>query len=367
MERATRAIVNLGAIAHNVSGIRKKIGKETAMMAVVKADGYGHGALQVSLTALKNGATCLGVALPEEAEPLRKAGIDVPILVLGLIQPDEAYKIIASNLEQTVCTLELAEALNRTARNASIKTNIHVKVDTGMGRIGVHPRDTLAFVRRVKSLKNLNLKGIFSHFACADERDDNFSREQMRVFDQLVREIEASGIHIPQKHLANSAGILALPKSYYDLVRPGIMLYGLYPSSEVVRSVPLIPAMTLKSKISYIKQASAGTPVSYGRTHYTGRDTVVATLPVGYADGYNRRLSNEGHVFIHGKRAPLIGRICMDMCMCDVTHLDKVNPGDEVILFGEDPGIDELAATLGTINYEVVCTVGKRVPRTYLV
>ncbi|MCJ7810578.1 MAG: alanine racemase [Desulfobulbaceae bacterium] len=366
MERATRAIINLGAIAHNVAGIRKRIGKDRALMAVVKADGYGHGAVEVSLSALKNGATCLGVASPEEADPLRKAGIRVPILVLGLIQPGEACKVAAFGLEQTVCSLEVAEALDQTARSASVKTNIHIKVDTGMGRIGVLPKDALAFARRMNRFKNLNLKGIFSHFPCADERDITFSQGQIRIFDDLVREIEASEIHIPQKHLANSAGVLALPASYYDLVRPGIMIYGLYPSSEVARSVALIPAMTLKTKISYIKQVPAGTPVSYGRTHYTRSDTMVATLPVGYADGYNRRLSNKGCALIHGTRVPLIGRVCMDMCMFDVTGLKEVKQGDEATLFGESPTIDEVADSLGTINYEVVCAVGKRVPRVYV-
>ena len=365
MERATRAIVNLGAIAHNVSAIRKKIGEKANLMAVVKADGYGHGAVEVSLSALKNGATCLGVAFPEEAEPLRKAGINAPILVLGLIQPCEAYKVAASALEQTVCSLELAEALDQTARSASVKTDVHIKVDTGMGRIGVLPHDALVFARRVNRFKNLNLKGIFSHFSCADESDTTFSQKQIMIFDQLIREIEASGIRIPQKHLANSAGVLALPESYFNLVRPGIMIYGLYPSNEVTRSIPLIPAMTFKSKVAHIKKVPAETPVSYGRTHYTRRNTVAATLPVGYADGYNRRLSNEGYAFIQGKRAPLIGRVCMDMCICDVTHLKEVKVGDEAILFGEAPTIDELAAKLGTINYEVVCAVGKRVPRLY--
>ena len=336
------------------------------MMAVVKADGYGHGAVEVSLSALKSGATCLGVALPEEAEPLRKAGIDVPILVLGLIQPGEAYKIAALALEQTVCSLELAEALDQTARSASIKTNIHIKVDTGMGRIGVLPRDALAFARRINRFKNLNLKGIFSHFSCADEKDDTFSQEQIRIFDELIREIEASGIHIPQKHLANSAGVLAHPTSYYDLVRPGIMMYGLYPSSEIATKHTLNPGHDFENQ-NFVHKTGAG--------RYTGKlwkdilhqkETLVATLPVGYADGYNRLLSNKGFAFIHGKRAPLIGRVCMDMCMCDVTHLEDINPGDEAVLFGEAPTIDELAARLGTINYEVVCAVGKRVPRIYV-
>jgi len=364
-ERSTRAIVNLAAVGHNIAAVRKKIGSERKLMAVVKADGYGHGALEVSLSALRSGADCLGVALPEEAEPLRKAGIDVPILVLGLIRSDEASKVVDFELEQTVCTLELAEALDQTARNESIKIDVHVKVDTGMGRIGVLPRDALPFVRKVSALKNLRLKGVFSHLSCADERDTTFAQKQIGIFDHVVREIEASGVRIPQKHLANSAGILALPESYYDLVRPGIMIYGLYPSREVRRSIHLIPAMTLKTRIAYIKTVPSKTPISYGRTHYTTGDTVVATLPVGYGDGYNRGLSNQGFATIHGRRTPLIGRVCMDMCMLDITDMEDVNPGDEAILFGESPSVDEIANSLGTINYEVVCAVSKRVPRLY--
>ena len=365
-ERSTRAIVNLAAVGHNIAVIRKKIGNRRELMAVVKADGYGHGAVEVSLSALKSGADCLGVAFPEEAEPLRKAGIRDPILVLGLIQPSEAYKVADSSLEQTVCSLELAEALDQTARSASLKTNIHMKVDTGMGRIGLLPHDAPDFARRVSRFKNLKLKGIFSHFSCADERDTTFSQNQIRVFDQVVREIEASQIKIPQKHLANSAGVLAHPASYYDLVRPGIMIYGLYPSQEVSRSVPLVPAMTLKSRIVYINQLPADTPVSYGRTYYTKKNRVVATLPVGYADGYNRLLSNRGYATIHDKPAPVIGRVCMDMCMLDISDMEDVKVGDDVTLFGENPTVDEIAGRSGTINYEVVCSVGKRVPRIYV-
>lgn len=363
--RSTRAVVNLGAVGYNIAAAREKIGKKRRLMAVVKADGYGHGALEVSTTALSSGADCLGVAFPEEAEPLRKAGIDVPILVLGPIQPGEAYKVVDLGLEQTVCSLELAEALNGAAGNASVRIDVHIKVDTGMGRIGVLPHDLLEYCRKVKRLKHLNLKGIFSHFACADEKDADFTNRQIRIFDQAVREMEASGISVPQKHLANSAGVLAHPASYYDLVRPGIMIYGLYPSQEIARSIPLIPAMTLKSRVIQVKKVPPETPVSYGRTCYTSRPTIVATLPVGYADGYNRRLSNRSFATIRGERAPLIGRVCMDMCMFDVTDVRDVKPGDEAILFGEAPTIDDIAEGLDTINYEVVCAVGKRVPRIY--
>ncbi len=363
--RSTKAVINLSAVGQNITAVRKRIGNKRKLMAVVKADGYGHGALEVSTTALNNGADCLGVAFPEEAEPLRRAGIDVPILVLGLIQPDEAWKIVPLKLEQTVCSLELAEALDQCGRSGSTNIDIHIKVDTGMGRIGIPPKDLLEYVRKIRQFKNLTLKGIFSHFACADEEDAGFTRQQMAVFDEAVRAIEASGIRIPQKHLANSGGVLAHPASYYDLVRPGIMIYGLYPSQEVQRSISLVPAMTLKSRVIQVKKVPPGTPVSYGRTYVTDRPTTVASIPVGYGDGYNRRLSNRSFATIGGGRAPLIGRVCMDWCMFDVTNLGDVKPGDEAVLFGESPTIDDIAERLGTITYEVVCNVGKRVPRVY--
>jgi alanine racemase len=333
---------------------------------VVKADGYGHGAVEVSLSALKSGADCLGVAVPEESEQLRKAGIDVPITVLGLIQPEEAYKVVDLRLEQTLCSLEVAEALNQIAMNVGTLVGVQIKVDTGMGRVGVQPKDALPLVQKISRFKNLNLKGIFSHFSCADELDKTFAKKQVKIFDKLVQEIEASGIKIPQKHMANSAAILDLPESYYDLVRPGIMLYGLYPSNEVSRSIELKPAMTFMTRVTFVKWVSPRSPISYGRTFTTKKKTLVATLPVGYADGYSRLLSGRGEVLIEGHRAPLIGRVCMDMCMVDVSGVRNVQPGDEVILFGEGLSVDEVAEKIGTINYEVVCAVGKRVPRIYI-
>ncbi len=364
--RSTKAIVHLGAIAYNVAQIRKRIGSDREIMAVVKADGYGHGAVEVGLSALKNGASCLGVAVPEEGEELRRAGLDAPITVLGLIQPEEAYKVIDFGLEQTICSLEIAEALNQIASNKGTVVNVHIKIDTGMGRVGVQPIDALAFVRRIVRFRNLNVKGIFSHFSCADEVDKTFAKKQVEIFDGVVREIEASGIRIPRRHMANSAAILDLPETYYDLVRPGIMIYGLYPSTEVSRSIELKPAMTFMTRVTFVKRVPSGSSVSYGRTFITEKETLVATLPVGYADGYSRLLSGRGEVLIKGCRAPLIGRICMDMCMIDVSGVKNVQPGDDVILFGEGLSADEVAEKLGTINYEVVCAVGKRVPRVYI-
>ncbi len=363
--RSTKAIIHLGAIAHNVAQIRKRVGGNRDIMAVVKADGYGHGAVEVSSSALKSGANCLGVAVPEEGKKIRKAGLDAPITVLGLIQPEEAYKVIDFGLEQTICSLDVAEALNQIASSERTVVNVHIKIETGMGRVGVQPIDSLAFARRIEKFKNLTLKGIFSHFSCADEADKTFAKNQVEIFDGVVREIEASGIKIPKKHMANSAAILDLPESYYDLVRPGIMMYGLYPSPEVSHSIELKPAMTFMTRVTFVKTVPSWTPISYGRTFITDEETPVATLPVGYADGYSRLLSGRGEVLVKGSRAPLVGRICMDMCMIDVSGVENVRPGDEVILFGEGLPVDEVAEKLGTINYEVVCAVGKRVPRVY--
>jgi alanine racemase len=366
IERSTKAVVDLGAIAYNVSEIRKRIGKKRDLMAVVKADGYGHGSVEVSRTALKNGANCLGVATPEEGQQLREAGIDVPILVLGLIQPEEAYKVVDFNLEQAISSLELAEALDQIGSKVGARINAHIKLDTGMGRVGLLPKDAVAFAKRASRFKNLNIKGIFSHFSCADEVDKTFAKKQIEIFDRLVRDIEASGIKIPKKHIANSAGILDLPESFYDLVRPGIMIYGLYPSAEVSHSIELKSAMAFLTKVIFVKWVSPGCPMSYGRTFMTQKKTMVATLPVGYADGYSRLLSGRGEVLIKGHRVALMGRICMDMCMIDVSEVKNVQPGDEVILFGKGLPVDEIAEKIGTINYEVVCAVGKRVPRVYV-
>lgn len=365
-ERATRAIIDLGAISHNVAAIRKKIGSQRGLMAVVKADGYGHGAVEVSRTALRNGADSLAVALPEEGQHLREAGIEAPILVLGLIQPEEAWKVVDSRLDQTVSSIALLEALDQEAGNASTQINVHVKVETGLGRIGVEPHEVVLFLRRARSYRNLKVAGLFSHFSAADERDKTFSQHQLQLFEQTIREIRHAGIELPQRHMANSAATLDLPESYYDLVRPGLIIYGLYPSTEVSHSIEVKPAMTLKTKVCYLKTVPQGTPISYGRTFVAKKQTRVATLPLGYGDGYKRALANKGEVLIKGRRAPVIGRICMDMCMIDVSDVPDVQAGDEAIVFGQEPTADELAAKIGTINYEVVTTVGKRVPRVYV-
>ena len=365
-ERATRAIIDLGAISHNVAAIRKKIGDQKGLMTVVKADGYGHGAVEVSRTALRSGADSLAVALPEEGQHLRKAGIEASILVLGLIQPEEAWKVVSSRLDQTVSSIALLEALDREAGRASTQVNVHVKVETGLGRIGVEPHDAASFLRRARSYRNLKVAGLFSHFSAADERDKTFSMHQLQLFEETMREIEHAGIELPQRHMANSAATLDLPQSYYDMVRPGLIIYGLYPSTEVSHSIDVKPAMTLKTRLCYLKTVPPGTPISYGRTFVTPKQTRVATLPLGYGDGYRRALANKGEVLVRGRRVPVIGRICMDMCMIDVSDVPDVQAGDEAIVFGGELTAEEVAAKIGTINYEVVTTVGKRVPRLYV-
>ncbi len=364
--RATRAVVDLCAVAHNISAIRRRIGEARRLMAVVKADGYGHGALRISQTALGSGADCLAVAIPEEGQELREGGIDCPMLVLGPIQPYEAWKSVVSGLEQTVCSGEVLDALDQESRKRGVITAVHIKVDTGMGRIGLAPNEVVEFARRVVACPNVAIMGVYSHFSCADETDKEFSRVQLSRFQSVLAALESAGISVPMRHIANSAGVLDLPESYYDMVRPGIMIYGLYPSAEVSHSVELHPSMSLLTRVCYVKRVPSGTPIGYGATFVTSRDSVIATIPVGYADGFPRQLSNNTVALLKGERVPLVGRVAMDMCMLDATSVGDVRTGDDVVLFGAGLPVEEMASRLGTINYEVVTGVGKRVPRVYV-
>jgi len=366
LRRPTHAIVDLSAIASNVSDIRDRIGPDRRLMAVVKADAYGHGSIQVARTALENGADCLGVAIPEEGLALRQAGIDAPILVFGFIQPEEADKIVAARLEQSVGSIELLDALNDAGKAGGDPVRVHLKIDTGMGRLGVPPHQALTSAREIVKRKHLRLAGVFSHFCTADCADKTYTRLQMERFDSALHDIETAGIDPGLRHIANSAGVLAHPNSYYDMVRPGIMIYGLYPSRDVERTVRLQPAMHFVTRISALKTAPAGSSISYGRTYITRNGaTKIATLPVGYADGFSRLLSNNAVVTIRGQSAPIVGTVCMDMCMADVSAIDVARVGDEVVLFGDGPSADDIARRSGTINYEVTCRVSKRVPRIY--
>jgi len=365
-ERPTRAVVDLSAIAGNVAGVRRHVGDRPHVMAVVKADAYGHGAVPVARVALASGADWLGVALPEEGEELRRAGIGVPILVLGLTEPKQASRVVEADLDQAVDSEDLVSALASAARLARKTVHVHLKVDTGMGRIGVGTEEAVLLARSILRRKGtLSLRGVFSHFATADHADKSFAHEQIKRFDRALSALGEAGIRVSLRHIANSAAILDLPAATYDMVRAGIAIYGLPPSRGTTDSIALRPSMTLATRVVALKTVPAGTSISYGRTFTTARRSKIATLPIGYADGLSRRLSNCWDVRIRGASAPVVGTICMDMCMVDVTDVDRVERGDEVILFGEEPTATAMADRLGTINYEVVCGVGKRVPRVY--
>ena len=364
--------VNLDAIAQNVRNIKKLIGEKKELMAVVKGNGYGHDILEVSSLVLKNGASRLAVARLEEGIFLRKAGITVPILILGLTLKQQVELLVSYNITPTVSEYEMIEKLSKLAVKEGKTAKVHIKVDTGMGRIGILPNHILDFIKKVKVLKNIEIEGIFTHFSVADEKDKTYTEEQFKKFMDVLTFIEKEGIRIPVKHVGNSATLLDLPHMWLDLVRPGISVYGLYPSREVQKTVKLIPAQTFKTRIVFLKELAAGEDISYGRTYTTKKKrTVVASLPVGYADGYNRLLSNQGEVLVRGRRFSVIGRVCMDQCMIDVTNLPQVEIGDEVVLWGrqgqEEITVEEIADKIKTINYEVVHMPDKkRVPKLFI-
>lgn len=367
------AEVDLNALSHNVSEICRAAGPRAEVMAVVKANAYGHGAIEVAKTSLASGAARLAVARSAEGAELRRAGIRAPILVLGYTPPGLIRDIVEYNLEQTVYGRDYAHAVNEQAARLGVKIPVHVKIDTGMGRIGVVAGAVSADdeIKEIVAQPNLDAVGIFTHFAAADSADKTYTISQWESFIELLDRLSRDGLEFSIKHCANSAAIMDLPETCLNLVRAGIILYGLYPSGEVNRSrVNLMPVMSFKTRVAQVKAVPPGFSVSYGCTYVTEKATIIATLPVGYADGYSRRLSSKGEVLIRGRRAPVVGRVCMDQCMVDAGDIKGVAPGDEVVLFGRQGDlvlpVEELAGLIGTINYEVVCMVGARVPRIYI-
>ncbi len=363
--------INLDAIAHNVRTIKEIVGRNTQIIAVVKANAYGHGAVEVSQVALENGVAILAVGVVEEGIILRKAGIKAPILICGLTLEDQLEPLLSYNLTPTICDLQILEALSKVAGENGKTVGIHIKIDTGMGRLGVSPPKTLNFVKKISKMRNIKIEGIFTHLAATNEKDGIYTKMQFDEYKKALLELEKEGINIPLKHIANSAAILNSSSMYLDAVRPGIILYGLFPSPKSERTVELKPATEFKTKIIFLKKVSPGKSIGYGRTYITTKPTKVATLPVGYADGYSRLLSNKGEVLVRGERAPIIGRICMDLCMIDVTHIPQVQIGDEVVLWGRQGSeiiwAEEIAGKIGSIVYEVICMVDKeRVPRVFI-
>jgi len=364
--------INLDAIANNVKNIKKLIGEKKELMAVVKGNAYGHDILEIASVVLNNGATRLAVARLEEGVFLRKSGITVPILVLGLTLKQQAELLVSYNITPTVSEYEMIEKLSDSVFKEGKIVKVHLKVDTGMGRIGISPNHVLNFIKKVKVLKNVEIEGIFTHFSVADEKDKTYTEKQFKKFMEVLTILEKEEIRIPVKHVGNSATLLDLPHMWLDLVRPGISVYGLYPSREVQKTVKLIPAHSFKTRIVFLKELSTGESIGYGRTYATKKKrTVVASLPVGYADGYNRLLSNQGQALVRGKRVSVIGRVCMDQTMIDVTDLPQVEIGDEVVLWGrqgqEEISVEEIADKIKTINYEVVHMPDKkRVPKLFI-
>ncbi len=363
----------MSALKNNVQNLKAHVGPGVKLAAVVKADAYGHGAVRIARTALENGADFLTVARLSEAVGLRKAGITAPILMFGHTPPSQAVVMAEHDLTPAVNSLEEAQRLSEAAASLRKRITVHVKIDSGMGRVGLQGDsvdDIVSDVLRIHELPGLNLEGIYTHFANADSFDKTHAREQFAFFKKVLDRLEERGLRIPIRHAANSAATLEMAETHLDMVRPGIILYGLAPSPEVDMSiVPLKPVMTLKGKIIHLKDVPGDFKISYGSTYVTERPTKIATVSVGYADGYSRLLSSKGVMLVRGEKAPVVGRVCMDLTMIDVGHIGDVEVGDEVILFGEQGdaalSVDELAELTGTINYEIVSTITSRVPRIY--
>jgi alanine racemase len=364
--------VNLDNLAHNIRQIRNNVTAPASIMGIVKADGYGHGALEVSRVLIEEGVQRLGVAVLDEAIELRRDGINVPILILGYTPPELFDSVLEYDITPTLYSLEDALKLSNLASKKGQRVKIHLKLDTGMGRIGMIPgEDSAEKVSNIYKLPGIIIEGIFTHFSVADEKDKTYTRGQYEKFTQFVNALKDRGIEIPIRHAGNSATSIDLPEMHLDMVRPGVILYGLYPSDEVDREkVPLKPLASLKAAIAHVKTVPPGTSIGYGRKYISTGERVIATLPIGYADGYTRLLSGKAEVLVRGVRAPLAGNICMDQCMIDVTGIEGVKVGDEAVLMGqqgqESITAEELGSLLGTINYEIVCMIGKRVPRVYI-
>src|SRR5713101_3844518 len=369
-ERPTWVEIDLSAIGNNTRLLKSLVGSQVRLLATLKADAYGHGALKVARTVLHNGASMLGVATVSEAAPLRKAGIDAPILVFGYVPLWQMREAVRLDLTITLYSVESARALSRAALALGQTVKVHVKIDTGMGRLGVRAEqidEILTLLQEIVALPGIELEGIYTHFAMADTQDQTHVRLQLARFQRVLQVVEGHQLRPPLVHAANSAATISLPEAHFDMVRPGIALYGMDPSMEVRLPAGFRPALSFKTQVAQVKVIPAGECISYGCTYITERSTRVAVLPVGYADGFRRTPRAWGTVLIHGQEAPLLGRVCMDQCMVDVSHIPQARMGDEVVLIGRQGtavlSAEQVAQRLGTINYEVVSEILARVPR----
>lgn len=365
--RPTWAEIDLDALTSNYEEIRRIVGPDVKILGVVKADAYGHGSLECAQTLCDAGVDMLAVAFIDEAIALRQGGITEQILLLGYTSKAHIPDLIRWDVIPGVYQMDFAQALSEHCQEIGIRHPIHVKIDTGMGRIGIGWREASQAIETMNQLEGIELQGVFTHFSTADAADKTHTQEQIRRYQQVLSELAEKNIDIPIKHMANSAGIFDVEGVHFDMVRPGIILYGLYPSAEVDRSkISLKPVMTLKSTIVHLKTLHPGETVSYGNRFVADEDRIIGTLPIGYADGYTRMLNGLAKVFVSGQLVPVVGSICMDQCMIDLTDVEAVSLYDEVELFGNNISADVLADALGTINYEITCMVNKRVPRVFI-
>ena len=372
MERRTRAEINLDALAHNMREIRRITNPNAKILATVKADAYGHGAVECVNELLKNGADRFSVATLDEAVELRRVFPDIEIQLLGSSMESDAQTIIENNIIPNAYTFEFAKTLSDIALKLNKSVKIHIKIDTGMSRIGYvvndgDNQDVIDEILAISKLPMVEIEGIFSHFSTSDEADTSYTDLQFKRFMYVCDELKDKGLYIPIKHICNSAGIMMYPEYHLDMVRPGIILYGMYPSNDVDKSViDLKYVMTLKSTITYVKEIEQGRGVSYGKKYIADGAVRIATVPIGYADGYSRLLSEKAKIQVGNNVFPVVGRICMDQCMIDVSGVNNINRGDEALIFGDGKvTADDIAQWMGTINYEITCMVSRRIPREY--
>jgi len=367
--RPTACYVDLDALRWNFRQIREKIGPGVRVLSVVKADAYGHGAREVARALAAAGSESFGVATLEEGVELRAAGIRSPILVLAGVYPEQLGEFIQHRLTPAICETEAFKQLEKEARRRGVTLNFHLKVDTGMGRIGLPSAEVERWLPEMGQLESLKLEGLFSHFSQAENVEGSYTQSQLKAFQLVLKRLRSAGYNPPWVHLANSAAVITLPSAHFTMVRPGLMLYGAYPSPVMASQVALKPVLSWRTRVLQLKRVPEGSSISYGQTFVTQRESSIATLPVGYADGYPRLLSNRGEVLIRGQRAPVAGRICMDLTMVDVTDIRGVEQGDEVVLLGAQGkaaiSADEMARWAETISYEIFTSISDRVPRIH--
>lgn len=369
IHRPTVAVIHLNAISRNIRAIQRKIGKKRHVMAVVKARGYGHDMVEAARAAIQGGAAELGVATVDEAVELRAQGIRLPILMLGPVFRSDAEVVVRKRISVALGSLDLARSLDRAAQRQGRRASVHVKIDTGMGRFGFWHEEWKKVLPELVRYAHLRFDGLFTHFSDSDGKSPSYTKWQLRNFRSVLEQCQHVNFRPGKIHAANSGAILQHPEAYFDLVRPGITVFGLYPTPVVERTVVLHPAMTLLSRIVMIRNVGKGRYTSYGRTFKAPRRMLIATVPIGYGDGYPRSLSNRGVMIVRGRRVPIVGRVCMDQVLLDVTRVPRAEVGDEVLIYGKKGTahlpIEEVAETIGTIPNEIVCEVGERVPRVY--